>query len=69
MGLQNAKYSEFVGKNDWDHLLTPLEYELFDLDADPWELKNVFASASAAVKLDLHNRVEKLFRCKGVDCN
>jgi hypothetical protein len=49
--------------------LAPEEYELFDLDADPWELKNIYAGASAAVKTDLHNRVEKLFRCQGANCN
>ena len=38
--LRNAKYSEFVGRDDWDHKHGPLECELFNLDADPWEMNN-----------------------------
>ena len=38
--LRNAKYSEFVGRDDWDHKHGPLECELFNLDEDPWEMNN-----------------------------
>ena len=66
----NLKYVEFVGADDWDHNGQPQEYELFDLNADPWELKNIFSAASPTVKADLHQRVDKLFRCRGSDtCN
>jgi len=68
-GLRNAKYSEFVGRSDWNHTGAPLEYELFDLDLDPWELHNTYAGADAGVKADLHARVDKLYRCAGTTCN
>lgn len=69
-GLQNAKYVEFVGADNWDHVAAPEEYELFDLDADPWELKNIYSAASASVKTDLNQRVDKLYRCRGAaTCN
>lgn len=68
-GLQNAKYAEFVAAANWNHTLPPQEYELFDLDADPWELKNIYSAASAEVKTELAARVERLFRCKGSTCN
>lgn len=68
-GLQNAKYSEFVGSDNRNHSAPPLEYELFDLDTDPWEMKNIFSAASLTVKRDLAARVERLFRCQGRSCN
>jgi N-acetylglucosamine-6-sulfatase len=69
-GLKNAKYVEFVNSSNWDHIGPALEFELFDLDADPWELKNVYSSATDKVKTDLNQRVDKLFRCRGTaTCN
>ena len=64
-----SRYAEFVTPQNRNHTAPPYFHELFDLDADPWELHNVFSAASAEVKADLAARVEKLFRCQGASCN
>lgn len=43
-------------------------YELFDLDKDPYELNNIFASASAALKQQLHERLRRWYPCQGTAC-
>ena len=67
--LNLHRYAEFVTLDNRNHTLPPCFHELFDLDADPWELHNVYSTTSAAVKADLAMRVEKLFRCQGVSYN
>jgi hypothetical protein len=45
------------------------EYELFDLDDDEWELKNLYKTADPALIKRLHDALEKVYRCKGSTCN
>ena len=42
--------------------------ELFDLDADPWELKNVAGAAPAALLAELHARLRAYYPCRGASC-
>lgn len=49
------------------------EYELYDLQQDPWQLDNLLATpagraANAAVTADLHARTGVLTSCKGSGC-
>ena len=41
---------------------------LFDLDADPWELKNVAGAAPAALLAELHARLRAYYPCRGAGC-
>ena len=42
--------------------------ELFDLDADPWELSNVAGTAPAALLAELHARLRAYYPCRGASC-
>jgi N-acetylglucosamine-6-sulfatase len=44
------------------------EKELYDLNADPYELTNVYASASPTLLSDLQARLDALKRCAGETC-
>jgi N-acetylglucosamine-6-sulfatase len=44
------------------------EKELYDLEADPYELDNVYESADASVVADLQSRLEDLKTCAGESC-
>ena len=65
--------SEFTGWDNWDFTNADdpsNEFELFDLDADPFETSNQYTSAPSNLKLELHARLEKLYRCRGTEnCN
>lgn len=67
-GQRNLKYAEFADWDNWDFESPADEYELFDLDEDPWEMHNLFASADPALVKDLQAELEQLFRCQGATC-
>jgi N-acetylglucosamine-6-sulfatase len=75
----NALYCEYTSLIDWNYqnyssaagVLDPHSYkfyELFNLDADPWQLTNIYHNASALVKRKLHTLVASEFRCSGATC-
>jgi hypothetical protein len=43
-------------------------YELFDLSSDPYELHNIYQSASADLTKALHARLRQYYPCKGKAC-
>jgi N-acetylglucosamine-6-sulfatase len=75
----NVLYAEYTSLIDWNFqnyssppgVPDPYSYkfyELFDLDADPWQKKNMHQNASAAVKTALHMLVAAEFKCSGETC-
>jgi N-acetylglucosamine-6-sulfatase len=44
------------------------EKELYDLNADPYELTNIYASASPTLLSDLKTRLDALKSCAGAEC-
>ena len=75
----NILYAEYTSLVDWNfrNYSTPVGqldpysykfYELFDLDADPWQLSNVYANATEEVKRELHELVVAEFSCNGATC-
>jgi arylsulfatase A-like enzyme len=44
------------------------EKELYDLNADPYELTNIYASASPTLLNDLKARLDALKSCAGAEC-
>merc|ERR1712039_632115 len=67
-GKRNLKLAEFVDIEKWDFKDGIDEYELFDLDADPWEMKNLWSQADPNLVKVLTSELERLFRCHGVSC-
>ena len=75
----NILYAEYTSLIDWDFRnystlagqLDPYSYkfyELFDLDADPWQLTNIYANATEGVKRELHALIASEFGCSGSAC-
>mmetsp|Transcript_26512 Transcript_26512/g.57467 ORF Transcript_26512/g.57467 Transcript_26512/m.57467 type:complete len:127 (-) Transcript_26512:24-404(-) len=66
-GTSNLLYAEFDSKWKFDE--TGLEFvELYDLNADPWQMDNLHNKTSAAVLHDLHEQVASYFSCSGSQC-
>lgn len=40
-------------------------YELYDIDADPYQMKNIYPAADDATKTELHGRIEAYYACGG----
>jgi hypothetical protein len=67
--LPNIKYVEFRdSRNDWNFQGEALEAEFYDLDEDPYEMRNQIHEISCDYKQALHNKMMKMFRCHGNDC-
>jgi len=64
-------YAEFVDLTDPDAWFFPPEkinfWELYDLSADPYMLKNIYSSASQSLKKALHQRLQQAIWCEGRD--
>jgi len=63
----NLLYAEFTDiRTDWNFTATPYFYELFDLNADPDMLVNLYRTThNATLKDELHDHLMKLFACRG----
>jgi len=68
-GKRNLKLVEFVDISKWDFNDGIDEYELFDLDADPWEMQNLWPTADSKLAESLQAELERLFRCQGTSCH
>ena len=63
-------YSEFTDcRTDWNFTSDPLEVELFNLTADPWQMVNLALTAPDAQLAPLRRRVRELYVCTGETCN
>jgi hypothetical protein len=51
------------------HHVDELFIEMYDLDTDPHQLKNLASGASLAQKAELHAMAVKQFGCSGADCS
>jgi len=67
-GKRNLKLVEFTDWDNWNFEQPADEYELFDLDADPWEMTNIWKSAAPALVQSLQAELERLYRCQGTSC-
>lgn len=62
----NYLYAEFY-QGDVAVFNNTLEYELFDLSTDPYQLKNIYGTQKALEK-ELHDFLQKQVTCKGKQC-
>ena len=65
----NFLYVEFYDGENEVTFLNPLEYELFDVTNDPYQMTNIYGKTSTddLVK-ELHDFLHKQISCKGSDC-
>ena len=66
----NYLYVEFYNGEDVVSFDDPLEYELFDITKDPYQMKNLYGTAEEDKELvqELHDFLHKQITCKGQDC-
>ena len=57
-------YAEF-GTFTFD---TIFSHEFYEMDADPWQMRNLYGAMPAAERGQWAHRVAQLFRCSGVAC-
>lgn len=70
VGEQNLKLAEFTDlTSNWNFTKPADEFELFNLNNDPFELKNIYNSAPANLKQRLHKTLKKLYQCQSTSCN
>eukprot|EP00662_Eupelagonemidae_sp_cell21_P047513 gene47513-39375_t len=64
----NIVYTEFTDLyKDFD-FHAPIEFELFDLNADPYQLRNLYSLTPESVTQKLHADLDKQWRCAGQTC-
>ncbi|XP_065829201.1 N-acetylglucosamine-6-sulfatase-like [Oscarella lobularis] len=67
----NYVYAEFYNSRTELSFGTPVEYELFDIDKDPFQLKNLYGTATADQKLvdEFKLFIHKEYGCTGAQCS
>ena len=65
LAQRNLKMVEFTSWSNWNWTKAADEGELFNLNVDPWEMNNLYATASVALKERLHKRLAELATCRG----
>ena len=43
-------------------------YELYDVDADPYQVDNIYSSTSNDIRTALHQQLDEYWNCKGKSC-
>ena len=65
----NYKYVEFRdARDDWNCSSPPLEREFYDLDLDPFEIRNLISEVSPVFLQSLHSKMQRMFHCQGDSC-
>ena len=66
---ENLAYIEYDPTFSWnttDSIGSGLQfYELYDVGADPYQLKNLYADTGDATKMRLHGLMQKYYACAG----
>ena len=68
----NYLYAEFFDGENVVDFSTPLEYELFDITKDPYQMTNLYKKGDAtsqAMMEELKNFIHKQIQCKGETCH
>merc|ERR1712070_393653 len=67
-GTHHLKYAEYDPYGKQSDFSSVYFYELFDLDADPYELHNIFDQSSQEMKDMLHMITKQWYECQGKTC-
>ena len=63
----NLLYVELTMVQDW--WFEDINFrELYDLDADPFQLRNIYNTSSPAVKAELATELREYWHCAGSTC-
>jgi len=62
--LGNIAYSEYTDIYDWEYTAINF-YELYDIDKDPYQLKNIYNTISADEQQELHTTLREMWNCRG----
>jgi N-acetylglucosamine-6-sulfatase len=67
----NLSFAQFVGPDNWNFTseVPAAETELFDLAADPFQLRNLYSAAAPALRDELEAALSRLFECAGATCD
>ena len=68
LGNGHLTYAEYTTVDDWDFKESNWG-ELYDMEEDPWQTKNLFKTADKNLLQNLHERLRKEWACKGEDCS
>ena len=70
-GERDLSVTQFVAAENWNftHPVPAAEAELFNLQADPFQMRNLYGTAPAALRDDLEATLSRLFACAGSACN
>mmetsp|Transcript_146131 Transcript_146131/g.207128 ORF Transcript_146131/g.207128 Transcript_146131/m.207128 type:complete len:535 (+) Transcript_146131:75-1679(+) len=70
----NFLYAEFQWANGTNYgegnvdFKSPFIFEAFDMDADPWQMNNIYDSLNESMKASLHASVHAWLDCQGGTC-
>ena len=68
--LGSMVYSEFTDfRLNWRWQHPPQEYELYNLEDDPFQLHNIYNTSSPALRARLHAQLDALWHCRHASCN
>ena len=65
--LMYAEYADVV--LDYNFESKAYAAELYDLQADPWQLNNIYASSTQTLRDSLHTELRKEWACVGAECS
>ena len=66
-GHGNMLYAQFTAVKDW-HFENVSFHEMYDLDKDPYQLDNIYSSASPALLANLTKVLEAQYNCAAETC-
>jgi arylsulfatase A-like enzyme len=67
----NYVYAEYYSDTTQLQFGEPVEYEFYDLNKDPWQMKNAYNTAEGSDKLlimEMRNFIREEYGCKGRSC-
>jgi len=62
--IGNLVYAELTVVSDWEYADINF-YELYDIDADPFQLKNIYHTVSVDLQQQLHKQLRQHWACSG----
>ena len=63
----HTRYAEFTAVTDW-HFSNVTFHEAYDLDKDPYQLKNIYSTLNPSTKTMMIEALDKQYNCAGADC-
>jgi hypothetical protein len=66
----NVLYAEFTDiRTDYNFRMAPEFFELYDLNKDPFQMKNIYSSYDTEKLAAFKKQLASLYSCQGDSCN